>query len=401
MDQKQDQENRDTNSRSYPGALKWACETLELNQRNQAIEKKETRRQAVESFFNGLKSNGFYPEADKAQAVEVIFGKPVQSVLACSRAQKKQQFQKLDETVAWFASQLGEKPSEELLSSLSERLSGFDSYALSCDADGYAKKIWQIAQSVESRVDGGDPAVKKLVQALFHISTVRQTRRCQVRRQWLEELREDYSIGELVKAKSVVQRSFNTPNNKFHRPFLHLLTCEDDSLDQVRIASPVDSRVQSTASQINRNSRFDYQTQTDRGLGFIFALAAIAGIAGVFFAQFKKPYKPPPQLPFRNFNIDSDDKQMLESFQFLLDEKEEKQILIDRLEERRNRDKQDWSLDADKKYVPNQSLVPDLDATGSRLFDSNPNGNTVPNRNFSTQRFSSPPSANFGPGGNR
>jgi len=228
-------------------ALTWACDILDLQTDEQAIGKKETRRQAMKSFFNGLRSNDFRVQQDAVQAAEVIYGKSTDLVPACLRGQKKKQFQQLDDLVEWYASQLGEQDNQRLLADLGQQLAGFNTDVVPEEVKSYGKKIWQSASSMKALLSKQDPAALKVCQALFHISTVRPSRRRQVRSQHVAELREKFSISELASAKRVLRLRQLGSDEWLHRPFLTLLTCDREQVENCRLGRPVAAGAQTVA----------------------------------------------------------------------------------------------------------------------------------------------------------
>lgn len=235
-------------------ALRWACDVLDLEADDQAIGKKETRRQAMESFFNGLRSNDFRAQQDAVQAAEVIYGKSTNLVPACLRGQKKKQFQQLDDVLEWYASQVGEQDNQRLLADLGQRLSGFNTDVVSEEVKSYGKKIWESASSMKGLLGKQNAADLEVFQALFHISTVRPSRRRQVRRQHVAELRGKFSTSELASAKQVLRLRHPGANQWLHRPFLTLLTCDREQVENYRLRRSVAAGAQMVAYAKNFGS---------------------------------------------------------------------------------------------------------------------------------------------------
>ena len=235
-------------------ALAWACDVLDLDAEDQTLGKKETRRQAMKSFFNRLRSNDFRAEEGTAAAAEVICGKQADLVPVCLRGQKKKQFQQLDDLVEWYASQLGEQDNQQLLAGLSRRLSSFNTDAVSAEVKSYGKQIWQSASSMKPLVSKQDLASLKVFQGLFHISTIRPSKRRQVRTQHVGALREKFSTAELTSAKRFLRLRHLGAKEWLHRPFLSLLTCDRDQIENYRIGQPVASGAQTVAYAKNFGS---------------------------------------------------------------------------------------------------------------------------------------------------
>ena len=146
------------------------------------------------------------------------------------------------------------------------------------EVHSYAKRIWQSGQAVDRKVLDANPAVIKILQALFHVSTVRQSQRCRVRSQWVKKLRSEFSVDELGKAKQIAQRTAVVPDGRFHRPFLFMLTRKVAGLDERWLPPPVNSR--RTASVQGRHFR-QLSTKGSGGgsyLGWVIFLAVFFGL---------------------------------------------------------------------------------------------------------------------------
>ena len=156
-------------------ALKWSCDVLGLEPSGQSINKRETRHAAIASFFNQLKSKDFHADKNAAAAVELLHGSDAQGSPAFIRGQQRTQLRQLDALVRWFASQLGVQDQQQLRASLGRQLSHLNTQDASPQVKSYAAKIWAAAESVKPPVGETNIAAKKVLQALFHIATIRAT----------------------------------------------------------------------------------------------------------------------------------------------------------------------------------------------------------------------------------
>lgn len=268
-------------------ALQWACEVLGLAPKGQAIGSQETRRQAMSAFFERLNSNESYVESKDAEAVDIIFGKPAQLCPSFQQHYTNQQFERLDEVVDWYAGMLGTAGSMRLVEMLGQKLSGYDSPGVPSEVYAYASRIYEIAPTVQPPADEPNLAVKKIIQALFHISTVRPSVRVQVRQQWTEKLQQEFSTMELNAAKSTIAGHYKTPSENFHRPFLSMLTFDGDKLEQHQIKPPVSSGIQprifSDDPSPSNNERSESKSRTGAGilLAFLFFCIFANGIGRI------------------------------------------------------------------------------------------------------------------------
>ena len=261
-------------------ALAWACEALGLETDNQAVEKEHTRGEATASFFNRLKSNDWFAADNTLEAAEIIHGKPGGQVPAFVRWHEKNQFQQLDDIIEWFANQLGEQDRQQLVEALKDRLSSFDSETISVNVRSYGKRIWQAACTVQSPTNESDLAIKKILQALFHTSTIRPTKRLGVRSRLVGKLKNEFSEVRLATARKAI-RNYDIPKEEFHRPFLTLLTSDEESVERVRIKQPVCSGSQRLAYSQNFESKSSFQTQKESGNNWWLTVVVVASIVGL------------------------------------------------------------------------------------------------------------------------
>lgn len=259
-------------------SIKWACDVLGLDSQVCEESRKSASRHTVGAFFASLKSNGFFVESDKIEAVEMALENPVANAPQFLKHLSQQGFQRLDGVVEWFASELGGMHGPSLLNALEGRLENLNLQGCSKEVHSYAKRIWQSGQAVDRKVLDANPAVIKILQALFHVSTVRQSQRCRVRSQWVKKLRSEFSVDELGKAKQIAQRTAVVPDGRFHRPFLFMLTRKVAGLDERWLPPPVNSR--RTASVQGRHFR-QLSTKGSGGgsyLGWVIFLAVFFGL---------------------------------------------------------------------------------------------------------------------------
>ena len=229
---------------------KWACEVLDVASRDQPSDKTNLRDQAVVSFFDSLNSNDFSMDPVNAAAVEVLCDNPLLPN-AFLKHYDQQGLRRLDETLAWFARQLGETSGPDLMAALNMRLAGLDEEGFSDVVPRYARKIVNAGRVVEDQYPEAKMVVRRLRQALFHISTVRATERCRVRSKWVKELKNDFSPDELVKAKRIVERDKNGPKAQLHRPILFLLDQEEDDVEDFRLAAPFNTEAKAKSRKGN------------------------------------------------------------------------------------------------------------------------------------------------------
>ena len=169
-------------------------------------------------------------------------------VSAYCQHQKEQQFELLDDVVEWFANELGERDSEWLRAQLDDRLMAYGSQSSLNEVRSYAEQIRLAARVTDSPVDGKCLAAIKLARAVFHISAIRSTKRRQLRSRLIRRLQNEFSTVELMAAKRVLERKYNTPNESFHRPFLNLLTWDEEQTEECRIGQPVSSNTQTVVA---------------------------------------------------------------------------------------------------------------------------------------------------------
>jgi len=250
-------------------ALQWACEVLGLEPQGQTIGSRETGRQALSVFFNRLNLNEFYVEPEDAEAVDIIFGKPAHLAPSFQKHYTNQQFERLDEVVEWYAGMLGTGDNERLIEMLGQKLSGYDSPGVPQEVYAYASRIYEIAPMVQPPTDEPNLAVKKIVQALFHISTIRPSARVQVRQKWTEKLQQEFSTMELTAAKSTIAQRYKTPSENSHRPFLSMLTFDDTMLERYQIRSPVATGIQPRVFPRDSSSPNKQRTESGAGIGAI------------------------------------------------------------------------------------------------------------------------------------
>ena len=175
-------------------SIQWACDVLGLDPQVCEDSRKSASRQAVGAFFESLKSNSFYVESDEAEAVELVLENPAVGAPQFLRYLNQQGIQRLDGVVEWFANELGVMHGPSLLNALEGRLANLNLQGCSKEVHSYAHRILQTGRTVDRKILDANSAVTKILQALFHISTVRQSQRCRVRSQWVEKLRSEFSV---------------------------------------------------------------------------------------------------------------------------------------------------------------------------------------------------------------
>ena len=306
-------------------ALTWAFAELELES-FQELEESEFRRAAMASFFNNLRSNDFYAEEESAEAVEVVCGKSPYLVPGFTKHQKEQQLAFLDDVVEWFANKLGEQDTADLRDQLDLKLSEFSSQASLSDVRNYASQIHLAAQAIEMSSQESSRAAQSIARAVFQIAAVRSTKRRQTRSRLVRRLHNEYSRTELVEGKRVLARKYKIPNDSFHRPFLNLLTWEDDHAEEFRIAPPVASNTQTVVAYSKNfgvaspaGSAGANSNQSNWGwLAFVIFFAGI-GIASGWFFDSKKdsqnnvtPSQFPPKVAVIVFDKDDPNKYAVE-----------------------------------------------------------------------------------------
>ena len=336
-------------------SIKWACDVLDLDPQVCEDSQKNASRQAVSAFFESLKSNSFYVESDEAEAVELVLENPAVDAPQFLRHLNQQGFQRLDGVVEWFASELGVMHGPSLLNALEGRLANLNLQGCSKDVDSYARRILQTGRAVDRKILDANSAVTKILQALFHISTVRQSQRCRVRSQWVEKLRSEFSVDELGTARQIAQRTAVVPDGRFHRPFLFMLTKVAD-LDERWLPPPVNSRRSAPVQEQHFSESSPEGSSGDGYLGWIILLALLVGVISSCVRTLNnsssnsKPnptWKPNRKLdpnwrPGANswpldasnwqpnlnpkLTVDPDDKESIESLRFLVDEGKEREI---------------------------------------------------------------------------
>ena len=337
-------------------SVKWACDVLDLDPQVCDDSKKNASRLAVGAFFKSLKTNDFYVESDEAEAVELVLENPAVNALQFSRHRNQQGFQRLDGVVEWFANELGVMQGSSLLNGLEGRLVDLNLQGCSEGVHGYAKRILQSGRAVDRKILDANSAVTKILQALFHISTVRQSQRCWVRSQWVEKLRSEFSVDELAAAKQIAPRTAVVPDARFHRPFLFMLTRSIADLDQRWLPPPVNSRRSAPVQERHFSEPSPRGSSGDGYLGWIILLALLVGVISSCVRTLNnsssnsKPnptWKPNRKLdpnwrPGANswpldaskwqpnlnpkLTVDPDDKESIESLRFLVDEGKEREI---------------------------------------------------------------------------
>ena len=259
-------------------SIKWACDVLDLDPQVCEDSQKNASRQAVSAFFESLKSNSFYVESDEAEAVELVLENPAVDTPQFLRHLNQQGFQRLDGVVEWFASELGVMHGPSLLNALEGRLANLNLQGCSKDVHSYARRILQTGRAVDRKILDANSAVTKILQALFHISTVRQSQRCRVRSQWVEKLRSEFSVDELGTARQIAQRTAVVPDGRFHRPFLFMLTRKVADLDERWLPPPVNSRRTAPLQERHFSEPSTKGSSGDGYLGWIILLALSIGI---------------------------------------------------------------------------------------------------------------------------
>ena len=274
----------------------WARDLLELEAGGAATTEKETRTDALVSFFTKLHSNDFLAPNGNAEAVEIIHGKSPDLLPAFLRTHQKEQLQQLDDIVEWFAGKLGNHDHQQLLATLSRRLSDFKFEGASTKVKNYGKKIWAAAQSVASPVNESNAATKKIAQGLFHISTIRPSKRRDVRHQHVSRLKNEFSKLELMEARKVIWGNYVVPNEAYHKPFLSLLTYDEAVFDSYQIADPVYAGAQTvpyaTTAGSTASSRAQEDESTNWRLFGIIAICCIGALVRISFFAMNNKTKP-------------------------------------------------------------------------------------------------------------
>ena len=290
-------------------SVKWACDVLDLAPQVCDDSRKNVSRQAVGAFFESLKANDFYVESDEAEAVELVLGNPAVNALQFSRHLNQQGFQRLDGVVEWFANELGVMHGPSLLNGLEGRLANLNLQGCSEGVHRYVQRILQSGRAVDRKVLDANPAVTKILQALFHISTVRQSQRCCVRSQWTGKLRSEFSVDELGSAKQIAQRTAVVPDARFHRPFLFMLTRKVADLDQRWLPPPVNSRRSAPVQERHFSEPSTKGSSGDGYLGWIILLALLVGIISSCVRTLNNSSSNSNSKPKRNWQPNSTWKQ--------------------------------------------------------------------------------------------
>jgi len=279
-----EQQDKHSTDPLWAESISWACDLLDLDSQVCQGSQKNKNDQALSAFFGSLKSNRFYVESDETEAVELVLGKPVADAPQFLTHLNQQGFQRLDGVVEWFANELGVMDDSCLLDALKGRLANLNLQGYSESVQRYAQGVWQAGVAVDRKFRGASLAVAKILQALFHVSTIRPSQRCRVRSQWVERLRSEFSVDELDAAKQIVRKTAAIPAEQFHRPFLFMITREVTALEHCRLPPPVDSR--RTVSKVHlQEYRKAAATSSgfDRFAKFSFFLIMVSfGIAAVY-----------------------------------------------------------------------------------------------------------------------
>jgi len=75
-------------------SIKWACDVLGLDSQVCEESRKSASRHTVGAFFASLKSNGFFVESDKIEAVEMALENPVANAPQFLKHLSQQGFQR-------------------------------------------------------------------------------------------------------------------------------------------------------------------------------------------------------------------------------------------------------------------------------------------------------------------
>ena len=228
-------------------SIQWACDVLGLDPQVCEDSRKSASRQAVGApqFLRYLNQQGI---------------------------------QRLDGVVEWFANELGVMHGPSLLNALEGRLANLNLQGCSKEVHSYAHRILQTGRTVDRKILDANSAVTKILQALFHISTVRQSQRCRVRSQWVEKLRSEFSVDELGTARQIAQRTAVVPDGRFHRPFLFMLTRKVADLDERWLPPPVNSRRTAPLQERHFSEPSTKGSSGDGYLGWIILLALFVGV---------------------------------------------------------------------------------------------------------------------------
>ncbi len=192
---------------------------------------------ALTSFFQSLEQTSFAPNKDQIEAVEMSFGRPIESAGRYLQKIESEHLEQIDSIVADIASQLENQASNIDLEILEKRLNNF-LQTRSTKVSHYANQVHKTVKSVDFSCVAPNPLSKRIAAAAFHIAAVRPSQRLETQNHYLQQI-SPLGVDVCGEAISGIDtRRFNLPFD-LYQFFLEQLSSEELDVSDFIISSPV------------------------------------------------------------------------------------------------------------------------------------------------------------------
>lgn len=231
--------NFDSDSQQQPSqqTRRWIADQLQLEELG-GPDVVSLKTAALPSFFQSLEQANYAVSESKIEAVDLAFGRPVESTRRYLQNIECEQLEQIDSIIAGVASQLKNQMPNIDLENLRKQLNDFSMQRRFAKVSHYANQVLDIAKSVDFSSVAPNPLSKQIAAALFHISAVRPSQRLEIHNQHLEQISPlgMEACGDAV--SGIDTRQLNLPFH-LYQFFLEELTCEEIEITDFIISSPV------------------------------------------------------------------------------------------------------------------------------------------------------------------
>jgi len=218
---------------------RWIADQLQLEEVS-GSDSVSLKTAALPSFFKTLEEANYAVSEAKLEAIELAFGRPVESTRRYLQDIESKQLEQIDSIIADVATQLKNQDAGIDLEDLEKRLSDFSTQNRLPKVSHYANQVLETATMADFSCVAPNPLSKQIAAAVFHISAVRPSKRVEIQNQYVEEI-SPLGVDACGKAISGIDtRQLNLPSH-LYQFFLEDLNSEEIEISDFSIASPIPS----------------------------------------------------------------------------------------------------------------------------------------------------------------
>jgi len=214
----------------------WIADQLQLEEFSDS-DSASLQCAALTSFFQSLDQANYAPNKDQIEAVELAFGRPIESAGRYLQEIEFEHLEQIDTIVADIASQLENQASNFDLEIFEKRLNNF-LQTRNPKVSHYANGVLETARSADFSCVAPNPVSKRIAAAAFHMSAIRPSQRLETQSHYLEQI-SPMGVDVCTEAISGIDtRRLNLPFH-LYQFFLEQLSSEELDASDFIISSPV------------------------------------------------------------------------------------------------------------------------------------------------------------------